>query len=50
MTYDELELQLWHTEYQLAKANVALGQMVMKDLQPRIAAREAELAKENPDA
>jgi hypothetical protein len=49
MTYDELELQLWRTEFQLAQANSVLAQMVMKDLMPKMQQREAELAKEKPD-
>lgn len=51
MTFAELELQLWRTEFQLAQTNNILSQMVMKDLMPRIKQREADLleVKENPN-
>jgi hypothetical protein len=49
-TYEELELRLWKTEYQLANANGVIAQMAMRDLEPRISQREKELMAAKRDA
>ena len=48
-SYEELELMLWKTTLELARANARMAAMVENELVPKIAQREGDLLKKEHD-